>query len=201
MTVSRMPKRQDRAWLWSLGLSLLLAGLGTVLALQPVPKTIEIHGYTTQPDDLRPIADQSAYVVEGVVTRVLPGQWTTPDKRRPADVHRAIADPNVQLRTPVQLSVERVYKGDHVPKVLLFTLPGGREGDFEIESGLGTDLEPGMRLLIFLSEAPRDAGPWARISPLYPQLYFVVDGDTLHGPLKDVARADVDLNFDQGAQP
>lgn len=201
MTVSQMPKRQDRAWLWSLGLSLLLAGLGTAWALRPVPKTIEAYGYSTQPDDLGPIADQSVYVVEGVVTRVLPGQWTTPDSRRPADAHRAIADPNVQLRTPVQLSVERVYKGDHVPKMLLFTLPGGREGDFEIESGLGTDLEPGMRLVIFLSEAPRDAGPWARISPLYPQLYFVVDGDTLHGPLKDVSRADVDLNFDQGAQP
>lgn len=93
-----------------------------------------------------------------------------------------MTDPDVQLRTPVQLSVERVYKGDHVPKVLFFTLPGGREGDLEIRSGLGTDLEPGMRLVIFLSEAPRNAGPWAQISPLYPQLYFVVDGDTLHGP-------------------
>lgn len=201
MTVSHLPNRQDRAWVWSLGLSLLLAGLGTAWALRPVPKTIEAHGYATQPDDLRPIADQSIYVVEGEVTRVLPGQWTTPDKRRPANVHQAITDPNVQLRTPVQLSVERVYKGDHVPKVLLFTLPGGRDGDLEIRSGLGPDLEPGTKLVIFLSEAPRNAGPWARISPLYPQLYFVVEGDTLHGPLKDVSRADVDLNFEQGAQP
>lgn len=78
MTVSQLPKRQDRAWLWSLGLSLLLAGLATVWVLQPVPKTIEAHGYATQPDDLGPIADQSTFVVEGVVTRVLPGRWTTP---------------------------------------------------------------------------------------------------------------------------
>lgn len=200
MTVSPTTKRQDRAWLWSLGLSLLIAGLGTAWALRPVPKTIEIHGYTTQPDDLTSIADLSAYVIEGEVTRVLPGQWTTPDRRRPKDVVKATGDPNVQLRTPVQISVERVYKGNHVPRTLLFTLPGGREGDLEVRGGLGTDLQPGTKLVIFLSEAPQGAGPWSRISKLYPQLYFVVDGETLHGPLKDLSRDDFERNF-EGAQP
>jgi hypothetical protein len=199
MTVLQMSKGQSRAWFWSLGLSLLIAGLGTAWALRPA-LTIETHAYTYQPDDLTPIAALSVYVVEGEVTGVLPSQWTTPDKRRPADVSQAIADPAIQLRTPVEISVERVYKGENVPKTLLFTLPGGREGNVEIGNSLGAELEPGTKIVIFLSEAPKDAGPWSLISPLYPQLYFVVEGDTLHGPLKDVSRANVDLSFAQGGQ-
>jgi hypothetical protein len=201
MTVLQTPKRRDRTWLWSLGLSLLIAGLGTAWVLRPVPKLIEFHAYTTQPDDLSSLADLSTYVVEGEVTRVLPGQWTTPDQRRPADLSKATANPDVQLRTPVQLSVEKVYKGEHVPRTLLFTLPGGRENGLEIRTGLSTDLRPGTKVVVFLSEAPQGAGPWSRISKLYPQIYFVVDGETLHGPLKDVQRVDFERNLGEGAQP
>jgi hypothetical protein len=202
MNVVQNPKRKDRAWLWSLALSLLIAGLGTAYAFRtPAPKLIEMHGYTTQPDDLQPVADLSTYVVEGVVKRVLPAQWTTPDKRRPLSLEKAVTDPAVQLRTPVRISVQTVYKGANVPKTLLFTLAGGREGDFEVRSAAAMELRPGMKILVFLSEAPPNAGPWSRISRLYPQLYFVVDGDTLHGPLKDVRRAEVQSKLLQGAQP
>jgi len=201
MNVALEPKGKSRAWLWSLALSVIIAGLGTAYAFRtPEPKLIKMHGYTSQPEDLQPVTDLSTYVVEGVVKQVLPAQWTTPDKRRPLALQKALSDPDFQLRTPVRILVQTVYKGTNVPRTLLFTLPGGLEGDLKIQHEGAPELRPGMKILVFLSEAPPKAGPWARISRLYPQLYFVVDGDILHGPLKDVQRAEVQSKLLQGAQ-
>jgi hypothetical protein len=177
-------------------LSLLIAGLGTAYAFWPHPVTITQHGYASQPDDLRIVAEDSVYVVEGVVEEVLPATWTTADGAPPADLLQANRDPDIQLRTPVRLAVERVLKGQEVPRHLLFTYPGGSAGNVTVEAFDNLPLAAGDRIVTFLSQAPPNAGRWAEISPLYPQLTFIVAGETLVGPLTDVERADFPADFE-----
>jgi hypothetical protein len=185
--------------IWSAALSLLIMLAGTYSVLQSNTYTVvEQHSYTTQPDDLTPIADYSDLIVEGVVEKVHPAKWTTPDGTSPKDIAKAMQDPNIQLRTPIQLSVERVYKGQNISNDLLFTLAGGDDGKTKVKSETGKDLKQGSRVIVFLSTAPSNAGPWAAISPLYPQMYFVVEGNTLRGPLKDITRADFVEQFGEG---
>jgi hypothetical protein len=162
--------------------------------------TITIHAYENQPDDLSKIALDSDYVVEGVVKKVLPSQWTTDDGKRPADVHAAISNLDIQLRTPVQISVKTVFQGQIEEKDLVFSMLGGNDGVYEIRVAGAVELEPGMEILVFLSKASSDAGSWAKISSLYPQLYFIVEGETLHGPLKDIDYQDFVEQFGEGVQ-
>lgn len=93
------------------------------------------------------------------------------------------------------LRVERVIKGEKVPATLLFTFPGGRDRDLEILNETAADLRPGTRLVAFLSQAPADAGPWAKISPLYPQMLFTVRGNLLKGPLQEVERTEFERSL------
>lgn len=198
----RVGKIRSRDWLWSFVLSLLIVGLGSAYALwRPAPVKVEIQGYTAQPEDLTPVKDLSTYVVEGTVVKVLAPRWTTPDGRRPQFLQKALAtNPGVQLRTPVLLRVERVIKGERVPATLLFTFPGGRDVDVEIVNEVAQDIRVGTRLVAFLSEAPPDAGPWAKISPLYPQMLFTVKGDRMQGPLQEVERADFERGLRGGIE-
>jgi hypothetical protein len=198
--------REKRQLALSLLLAVLIAGGGTAYTLVQGARdansksVIKGHAYTSQTDDLKPLIELSAYVVEGTVQRVLPAEWTTPDKRRPKVLGEAMSSPDIQLRTPVLLSVETVFKGAHVPRTLFFSLPGGADGELSIGANLGARLEPGMKVVVFLSQASPGAGRWARISPLYPQIYFVVDGETLHGPLNDISRSEFLSNFEEGAE-
>lgn len=171
----------------SVGLSLALATLGTfwVLGQSPRLPASDLHGasaYGVQPDHLGRVADTSDLILEGVVTEVYPSEWTTPDKNPPLRLADTLTDDRIQLRTPVLIDVDEVYKGEAVPGTLLFTLPGGRQGGVTVSSPFGMAPVKGDRIVVFLSKAPKEAGPWAEISPLYPQLFFVVDGQSLIGP-------------------
>ena len=190
-------------WLWSFVLSLLIVGLGSAYALwRPAPVKMKIQGYTAQPADLTPVTNLSTYVVEGTVVRVLAPRWTTPNGRRPQFLQKALTtNPDVQIRTPVLLRVERVIKGEKVPATLLFSFPGGRDQELEIVNEGARDLRVGTRLVAFLSVAPPDAGPWAKISPLYPQMLFTVKGGRLQGPLKEVERPDFERGLRGGIEP
>jgi len=162
--------------------------------------TITIHAYENQPDDLSSIALDSDYVVEGVVEKVLPSQWTTDDGTPPTDVQAAISNLDIQLRTPVQISVKTIYQGQVEEKELVFSMLGGNDGVYEIQVAGAAELEPGMNILVFLSKASSNAGSWTEISPLFPQLYFIVEGETLHGPLKDIDYQDFVEQFGEGVQ-
>ena len=177
----------------SLGLSLAIVALGSygVLAqrasLSETPDR-HAHAYGVQPADLGPVAAASDWIVEGVVTEVYPGEWTTTDKNPPTRMDEMFTNQNIQLRTPVLLDISRVHKGDLVPGTVLFTLPGGSSDDVTVSSPFGFAPRAGERVLVFLSHAPKDAGPWAEISPLYPQLIFLADGADLHGPDATISR-------------
>ncbi|HEX4966754.1 MAG TPA: hypothetical protein VF173_38440 [Thermoanaerobaculia bacterium] len=194
-------KPRRRTWLWSLTLSLLIAGLGTTYAMhRPAAVKVEMKGYTAQPDDLGPVMDISTYVVEGTATKVYTPRWTTPNGRRPQGLQKALSHSDVQLRTPVLLRVERVIKGENVPATLLFTFPGGRDQDLEIVNEAAQRIAPGTRIVAFLSVAPPNAGPWAKISPLYPQMIFTVQGGTVRGPLKEVERSEFERTLRGGIE-
>lgn len=89
--------------------------------------------------------------------------------------------------------------------MILFTLPGGSleqtTAVFEEHAGAEAHerrLQAGTKVIVFLSQAPANAGAWSKISPFYPQLYLVVDGDTLHGPLKPLRRSTFIEQFGSG---
>lgn len=188
--------RPDRGAAISLGLSLAIVVTGTFWVFshppaRPAPARHLATAYGVQPENLRPVSDASEWIVEGVVKEVSPAAWTTRDRNAPLDLAEALTDEKIQLRTPVLLDVQQVYKGEGVPGALLFTLPGGTDGDVTVSSPFGVTPEPGQTLLVFLSSAPKEAGPWAEISPLYPQLFFIVDGEALHGPDTTIYRSNL----------
>lgn len=194
-------ERESLRWSRNLGVSLALSlaivagGSYWVFAGKPRAVMPKSTAYGVQPDDLTRLAKISQIVVEGVVKEVYPAEWTTADKNAPNDLSRMVTDDSVQLRTPVLLQVTEVIKGAGVPGTLLFTLPGGTDGEVAVSSPFGMVPRTGDRILVLLSTAPKDAGPWAEISPLYPQLFFRMDGETLVGPERSVSRSDVMANL------
>ena len=152
---------------------------------------VTISSYSMQTDDLRALAQKSDLVVEGIIKEVRPSVWTTPDGLPPADVSLILNNLNIQLRTPILVSVDHSRKGDVVGD-LLFTTIGGESSQYKVEVEDDQPIAVGSRVVIFLSKAPADAGPWAKISPYYPQLYFVVNGDKLVGPQKAIERSELD---------
>lgn len=183
---------------WQTGL-ILVASLtiiigSSIFALQRgnAKMTVAVSSYPWQPDDIKAVVNDSALVVEGVSKEVQSPRWTTPDGKAPTDLTEVTRDLNVQLRTPILLSVERTFKGSVKSNEVLFSIIGGSDANHKIVTDDDSSLTPGMRIVAFLGSAPADAGAWANISPLYPQLYFIVDGDTLHGPMKDVAKSSIE---------
>lgn len=151
-------------------------------------------------------------IVEGTVKEIQPPRWTTADGKAPADVYGAMfwtgEEPvllgeerlpngdvrtediyektgreDIQLRTPVLLAVEEVYKGENIPQELLFSYYGGRDGD--IWMGFSEESAPewkvGMKVVVFLSYLPPKGGGWADIPRWFPGIYLIVEGDSLLG--------------------
>lgn len=184
----------------SLGLALTIALVGGwwVFAQSSQSSPEAGHGsaaYGVQPQNLSRVSNDSSIIVEGVVTEVYPAEWTTPDKNPPLSLAAALTNQNIQVRTPVLLEISQVYKGEGVPGTILFTLPGGRAGNITVSSPFGMTLLKGDRIVAFLSTAPKNAGPWAEISPLYPQLLFLVDGKALHGPDTTISRSSLEAQL------
>lgn len=195
----------DRGAAISLGLSLAIV-VGTFWVFSQAPERPKpAHhlstAYGVQPENLRPVSDASEWIVEGVVKEVYPATWTTQDKNAPLHLDEMLTDEKIQLRTPVLLDIQQVYKGEGIPGAVLFTLPGGTDGDVTVSSPFGVTPEPGQTLLVFLSSAPKEAGPWSEISPLYPQLFFIVDGEALHGPDTTIDRGNLMAQLGFGVEP
>lgn len=188
--MKRQSLSSDRGFALSLGLSvaILAAGVFWVRAVEPPHAHPPGTAYGVQPDDLTRILKTSDYVVEGTVREVDTAVWTTPNRLQPASLSVLLTDEQTQLRTAVVLEVEGVEKGDSVPGAIKFSMPGGRDGDITVSSPLGVTLEPGQRIVAFLDTAPPEAGRWKEISPLFPHLILVVQGNALVGPDKTITR-------------
>jgi hypothetical protein len=182
-------------WFFSITISfIILAGGAYYLGTKPKAQAqtrLVISSYSMQPDDFVPLTQRSDLVIEGVIKEIQPAIWTTSDGLPPADVVQALNDPTIQLRTPILVLIERAIKGK-VTGELLFTQVGGETALYKIETEDNRSLIAGNRILVFLSKAPKDAGPWSKISPYYPQFYFIVQGDRLVGTQKVIQRSDLD---------
>lgn len=184
---------------WSLSIltSLIILGISGIyyasqnrIGQTSQKTTIKISGYRVQPDDLKPFVQNSFLVVEGIVKEVKPSVWTTPNNLAPANTATAMGNPDIQLRTPVLISITRTIKGDMVGD-LLFTMVGGEYNDYKIEwAEADPAIVAGDRIVVFLNKAPKDAGPWANISPYYPEFYFLVTDDKLVGFQKTIQRSE-----------
>jgi len=183
----------------SVMLTLTIAVTGTIYAVsthQSTPKPMVVmSGYNYQPNDLSVIANQSDFVIEGIVSAVGPAHWTTADGKAPANMQNVL-NGQTQLRTPVTLQLRAVYKGKlglqsylATGSSLIFSIPGGDDGSIQIRAEDNTTLTPGAAVVAFLSKAPANAESWTTISPLYPQMLFVVDGAQLRGPQKTIQRS------------
>lgn len=199
---ARFPHRLD--FRLSLVLSLLIAASGTYYALahRPMPAVpaqqmggqathlTSIHAYTGQPDTWTALTQDADVVVEGIVERMLPARWTTPDGAAPKTPQRT--DPTVHIRTPVRLTVTRVFKGQRVPASVIFSVPGGQVEDAALAAEEMEIYKPGTHLLVFLYRGQAGSPP-AQIDPgaLFPSMPLVLEGDVAHGPIKDIPVVDL----------
>ncbi len=184
-------------------LSLLIVGAGICVVLNryaPFQRSDNSSGgaYRVQPDDLTGIIRSADIIVEGVVSKVHASQWPETDKApENASQARELRSRGIDLRTPIELSVKRVLKGENVSNTLLFTTLGGyspESGEGQIDYGDLANrqiemLKEGNNVIVLLSYAPDNAGPWAQISPLYLQIVFIIEGDYLIGPAKQISQS------------
>ena len=149
---------------------------------------IHTQAYVGQPDDFGPQLARSHIVVEGVIDELYPARWTTPQPAGPGVITKEVAkNPNIHIRTPVQLSVKRVFKGESVGDTLKFSFVGGRVGDTALVYEGNETFEEGSRVIVFLGKG-KPGSPAHNVEPeaLYPRLHLVVRGDVAQGPIKDI---------------
>jgi hypothetical protein len=185
-------------WMSAILISLIILATGVYIgSLKKTANktTIELSSYEVQPDDLTPLFNASPLVVEGVVKKVLPAKWTTPDGLEPSDIAMAMQSTDiqndVQLRTPILIFITRVIKGNATGD-LLFTIEGGESDNYIVTTEDDRSLVVGDRILIFLNKAPANAGPWAKISPYFPEYFFIIQGDYLVGTQNTVQKSEIE---------
>jgi hypothetical protein len=205
-----MLNQRTRSLFLSLTLALLIAGGGTYYAFHPSrqdgsttaltaadpPSVTLIESYTGQPDNFTSIAKNADYVIQGVIEEVSSATWTTPDGKAPEQTNEQ--NPLVQIRTPVRLSVERIFKGRELPRTVVFSFIGGKVGNSVMMSEDTEIYKPGNRLIVFLYKGQADSAP-GRVHPdaLFPSMPFVIDGNIAHGPAKDVPLTDLIAQIEQ----
>lgn len=199
--------RSGKALVLSAALSMVIAVGGTLYVLQrerdaaastPARIGASIFAYPGQPDDWAVWARDVDLVVQGTVTEVLPPVWTTPDGHPPASPEER--DPLVHIRTPMRLSVERVFKGAAVGNSLVFSVVGGRIGDTEWRMMEGTQgsYQVGDRVILLLRQAkPGQPAALAADSGLFPSIGLVIEGDMARGPVKRVPLSRVIRQLEQ----
>lgn len=190
-------KRNALVWVLSIlvALTIVICGIyyTTLTRANQMATTVVISSYAKQPDDLLALAQKADLVVEGTIKEVQPAVWTTPDGLAPND-SQFVNNPDIQLRTPFLITVERTRRG-HVSGDLLFSMEGGTTTQYRVVQEDSRALAVGDKVIVFLSKAPANAGPWAKISPYYPQYYFVVSGDKLVGSQHNIARQELERQF------
>ncbi len=144
--------------------------------------------YVGQPDDFSAELGRSDLVVEGVLDELYPARWTTVDPAGPGSITKEIAkNVAIHIRTPVRLSVKRVFKGESVGDVIKFSFVGGRVGDTAQVFTWNEVFEEGSRIIVFLGKGePGSAAHNVDPQGLYPRMHLVVKGDVAQGPIKDI---------------
>ena len=144
--------------------------------------------YIGQPDDFSSALARSDLVVEGVIDELYPARWSTVDNAAPGTITREVVkDLATHIRTPVQLSVKRVFKGKSVGDTLKFSFVGGRVGDTAHVYEWNDVFEEGTLVIVFLAKGgPGSAAHNVEPQGLYPRMRLVVRGDVAQGPTKDI---------------
>ena len=108
--------------------------------------------YIGQPDDFSSELERSDLVVEGVIEDLYPARWSTVDGVAPGTITREVVK-NIALhiRTPVGLSVKRVFKGESVGDTLKFSFVGGRVGDTAYVYEWNDVFQEDARVIVFLA--------------------------------------------------
>ena len=149
---------------------------------------IATNVYLGQPDDFSSELERSDLVVEGVIDELYPAQWSTIDGAAPGTITRDIVkDLAIHIRTPVQLSVKRVFKGESVGDTLKFSFVGGRVGDTAHVYEWNDVFEQGTRVIVFLAKGgPGNAAHNVESQGFFPRMHLVVKGDFAQGPIKEI---------------
>ena len=156
-------------------------------------RVISTHAYLGQPNDFSRQLERSDLVVEGVIDEIYPPVWTTADGVGPvSSTEEDVKNTVVHIRTPVQLSAKRVFKGESVGDVLKFSFVGGQVGDTVQTFELNDTFEEGTRVIVFLAKW-NPGGPASNVEEqaLYPKMHLIVKGDFAQGPIKEIPMGDL----------
>lgn len=149
--------------------------------------------------DLSLLDRDSTYVIEGEIIEIEASRWTTPDGLRPLDMQQLQKDPTSQLRTPIRIAIDKLYKGALDTPIMIFTLPGGSDDHYSVSTEWDMQLAKAQKIIVFLSVAPENVGPWAQISPYYPQAIFNLDEtNNLEGATNSLDYADFKTIYGSG---
>ena len=126
---------------------------GLPMYAEGAANVISTDVYIGQPDDFSSALERSDLVVEGVIDELYPARWSTVDNAAPGTITREVVkDLAIHIRTPVQLSVKRVFKGKSVGDTLKFSFVGGRVGDTAHVYGWSDVFEEGTRVIVIPSK-------------------------------------------------
>ena len=152
-------------------------------------RIISTYAYIGQPDDFSSELERSEIVVEGVIDELYPARWSTADGTAPDTLTEDdLKNIDIHIRTPVQLSVKRVFKGElSGGDDLKFSFVGGRAGDTAHIFEWNDVFEEGTQIIVFLDKGG-SSSPAHNVDPqgLYPRMHLVVKGDVVQGPIKDI---------------
>ena len=149
--------------------------------------------YLGQPEDFSSEFKCSDIVVEGEILQLYPAQWSTVDGAAPDELTPdVLKDLSIHIRTPVELAVKTVFKGDSVGDTLKFSFVGGRAGDTAYVYEWNDTFEEGAQVIIFLAKGGiGSAAHNVEAQGLYPRMHLVVKGGLVQGPIKDVPLEEV----------
>lgn len=207
-------KQRRLGILLSVFLSLIIAAVATYYVIQSneasksglseyatgATNIVAVDTYVGQPDDFTAEAQRADIVVEGVIETLLPARWSTPDGAPPDKLTlEVLKNLNVHIRTPVRLSVKRVFKGNNIGNTLMFSFVGGRVGDTAIVAEGNESYAQGNSIIVFLSKGGPD-NPASIVDPsgLFPRTHLVVKGEVAQGPIKDIPLKDLVRQIQQG---
>lgn len=160
---------------------------------EAVKHAVTTSAYLGQPDDFSRLLERSDVVVEGVLSQVYAPKWSTEGGVVPGDLESAdVKDLSVHIRTPVELSVNRVFKGDSIGETIKFSFVGGRVGDVAQAFEWNEVFEKDARVIVFLSKGV-EGSPARNVESAgyFPRMHLVVDGDEVHGPTKTINLVDL----------
>ena len=154
---------------------------------------ISTSAYLGQPDDFSNLLARSDVVVEGVISQLFTSRWSTEDGTAPADLKSDdVRDLSVHIRTPVELSVKRVFKGESVGDTIKFSFVGGRVGDVAHTFPWNEVFEKNARVIVFLAKGI-DGSPAHNVEAqaYFPRIQLVVNGDEADGPTNTIKMTDL----------